>query len=159
MGVSGSGKSHIGSLLAAHLSATFEDGDDFHPLANKAKMAAGTPLTDEDRRPWYDTLRRRIEDMRHTTALYILACSALKASYRRWLRAEDAPETLRFVFLEGGRELIHRRMGARQGHFMPLSLLESQLATLETSPDLVGVPITGTPEEIVADILKKLADS
>lgn len=156
MGVSGSGKSHIGSRLAATLGALFEDGDDFHPPSNKAKMSAGTPLTDADRKPWYDILRQRIETMRHTAPLYILACSALKTSYRQWLRSGDAPEALRFVLLDGTRELIHQRMSARKGHFMPLSLLESQLATLETSPDLVRVSISGTPDEIVADILQKL---
>ncbi|MFO1486171.1 MAG: gluconokinase [Verrucomicrobiaceae bacterium] len=158
MGVSGSGKSVVGGLLAAKLDATFEDGDDFHPPENKAKMSTGTPLTDEDRWPWYAVLRQRIEDMRHVTPVYILACSALKPVYREKLRAHDAPETLRFVLLDGSRELIHGRLAARKGHFMPLSLLESQLATLEATPDLIRVPIDGTPEEIAADILRKLGD-
>ena len=157
MGVSGSGKSVVGRLLAAKLDATFEDGDDFHPPANKAKMSAGTPLNDDDRWPWYAVLRQRIEDMRHVTPIYILACSALKPIYREKLRAHDADQTLRFVLLDGSRELISSRMAARKGHFMPLSLLESQLATLEPTPDLIRVPIDGTPEEIVADIVQKLA--
>jgi gluconokinase len=159
MGVSGCGKSVVGSLLATKLDATFEDGDDFHPASNKAKMSAGTPLTDDDRWPWYATLRQRIEEMRHLTPVYILACSALKPVYREKLRAHDAPETLRFVLLDGTRELIQSRMAARQGHFMPLSLLESQLATLEPTPDLIRVPIDGTPEEIAADILRQLGDT
>lgn len=158
MGVSGSGKSVVGSLLASKLDATFEDGDDFHPPSNKAKMSTGTPLTDEDRWPWYAVLRQRIEDMRHATPVYILACSALKPIYRDKLRAHDAPETLRFVLLDGSRELITSRMAARQGHFMPLSLLESQLATLDPTPDLVRVPIDGTPEEITTAILQRLGE-
>lgn len=157
MGVSGAGKSVIGSLLAAKLDAVFEDGDDFHPPENKAKMSSGTPLTDDDRWPWYAVLRQRIEDMRHATPIYVLACSALKPIYRDKLRAHDAPETLRFVLLDGTREIITARLAGRKGHFMPPSLLASQLATLDPTPDLIRVPIDGTPEEIVADILQKLA--
>ncbi len=157
MGVSGAGKSVIGSLLAAKLDAVFEDGDDFHPPENKAKMSSSTPLTDDDRWPWYAVLRQRIEDMRHATPIYILACSALKPIYRDRLRAHDAPETLRFVLLDGTREIITARLAGRKGHFMPPSLLDSQLATLDPTPDLIRVPIDGTPEEIVADILQKLA--
>lgn len=157
MGVSGAGKSVVGSLLAAKLDAVFEDGDDFHPPSNKAKMSSGTPLTDDDRWPWYAVLRQRIEDMRHATPIYILACSALKPIYRDKLRAHDAPDTLRFVLLDGTREVITARLAGRKGHFMPPSLLESQLATLEPTPDLIRVSIDGTPEEIVADIAQKLA--
>lgn len=156
MGVSGSGKSVVGSLLATRLGGVFEDGDDFHPAANKAKMSAGTPLTDEDRWPWYAILRQRIEEMRGHTPVYVLACSALKPVYREKLRANDAGATLRFVLLDGTRELITSRMAARQGHFMPLSLLDSQLATLDPTPDLTRVSIEPTPEEIVTDILHKL---
>lgn len=157
MGVCGSGKSVIGSMLASKLDATFEDGDDFHPASNKAKMSAGTPLTDEDRWPWYAVLRQRIEDMRHVTPVYILACSALKSSYRDKLRAHDAPETLRFVLLDGSQDLIAGRLEQRKGHFMPPALLTSQLATLEPTPDLIRVSIDPTPEEIVADILRQLS--
>lgn len=157
MGVSGSGKSVIGSLLAEKLGGVFEDGDDFHPLSNKAKMSAGTPLTDEDRWPWYAVLRQRIEEMRTLTPVYVLACSALKPIYREKLRAEDPENTLRFVLLDGTRELITTRMAARKGHFMPLALLESQLATLQPTPDLVRVSIDATPDQIVEDILQMLA--
>lgn len=157
MGVSGSGKSVVGRLLAQQLDAVFEDGDDFHPASNKAKMATGTPLTDDVRWPWYAVLRQRIEDMRHLTPVYILACSALKPTYREKLRARDADAALRFVLLDGSRDLISSRMAARQGHFMPLSLLDSQLATLEATPDLVRVSIDQTPEQIVEDIRQKLA--
>lgn len=156
MGVSGSGKSVIGSLLAAQLGGVFEDGDDFHPPANKAKMSTGTPLTDEDRWPWYAVLRQRIEEMRKETPVYVLACSALKPIYRDKLRAGDADASLRFVLLDGTRDLITQRMAARKGHFMPLSLLDSQMATLEPTPDLVRVSIEPAPERIVADIMQNL---
>ncbi len=156
MGVCGCGKSLVGSLLAAKLGGVFEDGDDFHPPSNKAKMSAGTPLTDDDRWPWYAVLRQRIEAMRDTTSIYVLACSALKPIYRDKLRAHDADATLRFVLLEGSRELIASRLAARKGHFMPPALLDSQLATLETTPDLIRVSIDQTPEQIVDDILQKL---
>ena len=159
MGVSGSGKSLIGSMLAARLEGVFEDGDDFHPPANKAKMSAGTPLNDDDRWPWYATLRQRIEDMRHLTPNYVLACSALKPVYREKLRGHDHPETLRFVLLDGTKELIATRLAGRKGHFMPPTLLDSQLATLDPTPDIIRVSIDQTPEEIVNDILKKLGDS
>lgn len=156
MGVSGSGKSRIGSLLAAQLDGVFEDGDDFHPPSNKAKMSAGTPLNDDDRWPWYAILRQRIEDTRHVAPCYVLACSALKPIYRDKLRAHDAAPTTRFVLLDGSRELISSRLAERKGHFMPPSLLDSQLATLEPTPDLIRVSIDQTPEQIVADILQQL---
>jgi gluconokinase len=156
MGVSGSGKSLVGSLLAAKLDGVFEDGDDFHPPANKTKMSSGTPLNDDDRWPWYAVLRQRIEDMRHATPIYVLACSALKPVYRDKLRAHDHPETLRFVLLEGTHDLISARLAARKGHFMPPSLLTSQLATLEPTPDITRVSIDQTPEQIVDDILHQL---
>jgi gluconokinase len=156
MGVSGSGKSVVGSLLAAKLEGVFEDGDDFHPASNKAKMSAGTPLNDEDRWPWYATLRQRIEDMRHLTPIYVLACSALKPIYRDKLKAHDPAETLRFVLLEGTEELIASRLAGRKGHFMPPSLLQSQLATLDPTPDVTRVSIDQTPEQIVNEILQKL---
>ncbi|HRH97014.1 MAG TPA: gluconokinase [Prosthecobacter sp.] len=156
MGVSGSGKSLVGSLLAAKLDGVFEDGDDFHPPANKTKMSSGTPLNDDDRWPWYAVLRQRIEDMRHATPIYVLACSALKPVYRDKLRAHDHPETLRFVLLEGTHDLISARLAARKGHFMPPSLLTSQLATLEPTPDITRVSIDQTPEQIVDAILHQL---
>lgn len=156
MGVSGSGKSVVGSLLAEKLGGVFEDGDDFHPPSNKAKMSAGTPLNDDDRWPWYATLRQRIEDMRHLTPIYVLACSALKPVYRDKLRAHDPEGTLRFVLLDGTKDLIASRLAARKGHFMPPSLLESQLATLDPTPDVLRVSIDQTPEQIVNDIIRQV---
>lgn len=156
MGVSGCGKSLIGSRVAQELGGIFEDADDFHSVANKAKMSAGTPLTDEDRWPWYATLRARIEEMRGITPVYVLACSALKAAYRQRLRAGDSAEQTAFVLLQGRREVISERLAARKGHYMPASLLDSQLAILEETPDLLEVSLEHTPEEIVADILSRL---
>ncbi len=156
MGVSGCGKSLIGSRLAEKLGGVFEDADDFHSVANKAKMRAGIPLTDEDRWPWYASLRTRIEEMRTSTPIYVLACSALKQIYRAKLLAEDSPDQLAFIFLEGDREVIFSRMAARQGHYMPVTLLDSQLAILEKSPDLLAIPLDQTPEQILAEISQRL---
>lgn len=157
MGVCGCGKSLIGARLAAALGGVFEDADDFHTDASKAKMRAGTPLTDDDRWPWFERLRARIEAMREQTPVYVLACSALKAVYRERLRAGDGPDDLVFLHLKGSRELIFGRMSARQGHYMPVSLLDSQLAILEETPDLWTVAIDRDPEAIAAEILDRLA--
>ncbi len=157
MGVSGSGKSLVGSLLAKQLGGVFEDADDFHPASNKAKMSAGTPLTDADRWPWFDILRARIDTMRDQTPCYVLACSALKAIYRDRLRAGEPDQTLTFLLMRGSRQLIEERMSARKGHFMPVALLDSQFATLEDTPDLHAVSIDQTPEEIVEDMVQTLA--
>lgn len=156
MGVSGCGKSLIGSRLAEKLGGVFEDADDFHSEANKAKMRAGIPLTDEDRWPWYASLRARIEEMRTSTLIYVLACSALKQIYRAKLLADDPSDQLTFLFLEGSREVIFSRMAARQGHYMPITLLDSQLAILEKSPDLLAIPLDQTPEQILAEISQRL---
>jgi gluconokinase len=156
MGVCGCGKSLIGQALAQQLGGTFDDGDDFHPPANKAKMSAGIPLTDEDRWPWYAALRQRILDLRGGTSAHVIACSALKASYRQRLRGEDEPAQIAFLHLHGSRELIATRMAARKGHFMPPALLESQLATLEQTPDLITISIEPAPEAILANILTQL---
>ncbi|MES2594633.1 MAG: gluconokinase [Verrucomicrobiota bacterium] len=156
MGVCGCGKTLIGTKIAEKLGGVFEDADHFHSEANKKKMNQGIPLTDEDRWPWYATLRARIEEMRGKTPVYVLACSALKAVYREKLRAGDDDQTLVFVHLEGSRELIFGRMSAREGHYMPVSLLDSQFAILEPTEDLIAVSIEGTPEEIVEAALAKL---
>lgn len=157
MGVCGCGKTLVGSQIAEKLGGVFEDADHFHSEANKTKMNQGIPLTDEDRWPWYATLRARIEEMRGKTPVYVLACSALKAVYREKLRAGDDAQTLAFVHLDGSRELIFARMSARQGHYMPVSLLDSQFAILEPTADLIRISIEGTPAEIVQDALTRLA--
>lgn len=157
MGVAGCGKSLISSMLAERLGGVFEDADDFHPPSNKAKMSAGTPLTDEDRWPWYAILRQRILEMRGKTPCYLLACSALKAVYRDKLSGDDPPQELVFVYLQGSRELIGARIGARKGHFMPPALLDSQFATLEEPvEDAIVVSVDRSPEEIVETVLGEL---
>jgi gluconokinase len=159
MGVSGSGKSLIGAMLAERLGGIFEDADDFHPASNKAKMSAGHPLTDEDRWPWYDILRKRILEMRSKTNHYLLACSALKQIYRDRLRNGDSEDQIEFVYLQGSPELLKERIGARKGHFMPATLLDSQLQTLEEPhEDSITVDVSGTPEEIVETVLKELQE-
>lgn len=148
MGASGSGKSTVGALLAKEIGAIFIDGDDLHPEANVAKMAAGKPLDDADREPWLKTIGE--EFARAGEKSLVVACSALKKSYREVIRRADP--TVRFVFLEGPRELLAARLGARSsGHFMPASLLQSQLETLEPlEPDEAGfaLNIAQKPEEL-----------
>ena len=124
MGVSGCGKSSVGQALAEALGARFIDGDDLHPEANKAKMAAGIPLNDDDRWPCLDSVAAALAE-----GDTVVACSALKRVYRERIGA-GAPGTA-FVHLHGSRELLAQRMGARPNHFMPISLLDSQLNTLE----------------------------
>jgi carbohydrate kinase (thermoresistant glucokinase family) len=123
MGVSGCGKSSVGIALAEALGARFIDGDDLHPEANKAKMGAGIPLDDSDRLPWLELVGQAL------TPNTVIACSALKRVYRERILA-GAPNTF-FIHLDGSREILEQRLGARSGHFMPASLLDSQLATLE----------------------------
>ena len=154
MGVAGAGKTHIGSALADALGWRFEDGDDFHPAHNKAKMAAGTPLDDDDRWPWLDTLRARLGAAVATDAGLVLACSALKASYRA--RLGEGDPALAFLFLDGDKELIAARLAERRGHYMPPALLDSQLATLEPPSHALRVDIAAPPEQVVAAALAQL---
>ncbi len=129
MGVAGSGKTTVGSMLAQHLRWEFQDADWFHPNANVEKMRAGVPLTDEDRRPWLEAIAAWIDQIRSTGRHGVVACSALKRTYRDMLIR--GRQDVQLVYLRGERNLIAQRMAARKDHFMPTTLLDSQLATLE----------------------------
>ncbi|CAL9338830.1 Gluconokinase [Streptomyces sp. enrichment culture] len=149
MGVSGSGKTTVGRLLARHLGVPYAEGDDFHPAPNVAKMRAGHPLDDEDRRPWLDEIARWLAG--HADGGGVVTCSALKRRYRARL-ASAAPRVF-FLHLDGSPELIAARITARQGHFMPPELLRTQFADFESlGDDEAGsaIPIDGTPQETAA---------
>lgn len=148
MGVSGSGKSDVGRALSEALGVPFLEGDSFHSAANVAKMSAGTPLNDDDRAGWLLTLQEQIRNARDSDIGMVLSCSALKRRYRDLLRAGDP--ALRFAHLAGERELIEARMKARPGHYMPPSLLDSQLQALE--------PLQADEAGIVLDIRKPIAE-
>ncbi|MCA2411360.1 gluconokinase [Rhizobium leguminosarum bv. viciae 248] len=159
MGVSGCGKSSVGEKLAEALHLAFIEGDALHPAANVEKMSKGIPLTDEDRMPWLDRIGEDIKASLEKSEGIIVSCSALKRLYRDRLRAA-AGGNLFFVYLEGSRALLMKRMGERKGHFMPVSLLDSQLATLEVptgEQGVVTVDIDDTVEGIAATALKSLA--
>jgi gluconokinase len=153
MGVSGVGKTSVGMLLAAALGGEFVEGDSYHPPANVEKMRRGIPLEDADRRPWLETLAREIGAWLEAGRTMVLACSALKRSYRAILRGR---QDVRFVHLKGSAALIRARLAARRGHYMPASLLDSQLAALEEPLDAITVDVSGTPAEIVAAIMSAL---
>lgn len=156
MGVAGTGKTTVGRLLAEALGLPYAEGDAFHPAANVAKMSAGTPLDDADRRPWLEAVGEWIRD-RAGTGGGVVAASCLKRSYRDLLRAA-APDIV-FVHLTGDRPLIERRMADRKGHFMPASLLDSQFAVLEplrADERGIAVDVAGTPGEITERALAAL---
>ena len=157
MGVSGAGKTVIGTLLADALAVAFLEGDALHPPENVQRMARGIPLTDDDRRPWLAAIAARIADARRTSAGLVVACSALKRQYRDVLR--DADGDVLFVHLTGIAALIRQRMTQRVGHYMPATLLDSQLATLEvpgTDEHALTCDVADTPAAIVARIVGRL---
>lgn len=157
MGVSGSGKSTIGSRLAARLGWPYADADDFHPPANIAKMRAGTPLTDEDRRPWLAAMADWLSRQLAAGRCAATSGSALKRRHRDFLRA--GRPSVRFVYLRGDRRLIAERLAARTGHFFPASLLDTQFRELEPpAPDegVLAVSVDKDPEEITTEIIQRL---
>jgi gluconokinase len=155
-GVSGVGKSTVGELLARELDWKFYEADDFHPASNIEKMKAGVPLTDEDRQPWLDKLRQLIKGCLAARENAILACSALKKSYRDHLRVSD---DVKFVFLHGSRERVAEQLRNRRGHFMNPKLLESQFVDLEEprpSEPALTVEVVGSADDLVELIKTKL---
>ena len=156
MGVSGVGKTSVARGLCAVLDAAYLEADDYHPPENVAAMAAGRPLTDAMRAPWLAAVARAAAEARQIAPV-VLACSALKASYRDTLRRGAGP--LRFVYLHADRDVIAERIALRQDHFMPVSLLDSQFATLEPptdEPDVVTVDVTGDLSDVIARAAKAL---
>ncbi len=154
MGVSGSGKTTIGTLLAQRAGVLFADSDDYHPPANKEKMAAGHPLNDEDRQPWLETLNHLMRGWFEAGEGGVLACSALKEAYRQTLAAGMPEGTIHFVLLDGSPEMIAERLAARHHEFMTPKLLDSQLKTLERPSGAYCVMNDRAPEVVVEEILE-----
>lgn len=157
MGVSGCGKTTIGQALATRLDWEFLEGDALHPPANVAKMAAGTPLDDADREPWLRTIATGIDAWRARGTHGVVACSALKHAYRDILIG--ARPDVRLAYLQGSRDVITARLAARQGHFMPAALLDSQFRTLEEpapAERAIRIPVDAAPDTIVARIMEQL---
>ncbi len=159
MGVAGSGKTSVGHLLAQALQCHYVEGDSLHPARNVEKMASGQPLNDEDRWPWLIAVTQHLRLARHAQMSLVLACSALKREYRDLLR--DGDRDLKLVFLHGDKALLAQRLGQRQGHYMPASLLDSQLDTLQ-APQADEKPlcfdIALSPQAIADALLAALGD-
>ena len=155
MGVVGAGKTTIGRLLAQRLHWEFFDADSFHSAENVEKIRQGIPLNDEDRAPWLRTIRTAINQWISEQRNAVLACSALKQSYREQLNAGAA---VKFVYLKGESELIGERLRAREGHFATTELLASQFATLEEPRDAIVIDISGSPQSVVEEILLRLRE-
>ena len=157
MGICGSGKTTLGRRLAERLGIRFVEGDDYHLPENVAKMATGHPLTDADRWPWLRRLAAAMGEWDGKGESVVVSCSALRRDYRELLRG--GARDVRFVFLEGAVELVRERMAGREGHFMPIALIDSQIADLEDprgEPGVIAANIGGTPDEIVDHIVGAL---
>ena len=154
MGVSGAGKTTVGTLLASELGWEFADADDYHPVANVEKMRNGIPLTDTDRGPWLESLRAVIADWIEAGKNGVLACSALKKAYRDMLVVGSE---VRVVYLKADREVLRERLLGRHGHYMKEGLLESQIATLEEPTGVIVVNGDEPPEDVAREIRVRLA--
>jgi carbohydrate kinase (thermoresistant glucokinase family) len=154
MGVAGSGKSTIGSMLARRLGLPYQDADDYHPVTNKEKMKAGIPLDDADREPWLELLSGKIMAWNREGGA-VLACSALKKAYRLKLSGDEERSVL-FIYLEGNRETIVRRIKERPDHYFPPELLDSQFADLEAPEEALVVSIEGAPEALCREIVERI---
>ncbi len=152
MGVSGSGKTTIGGMLAARLGGSFLDADAYHPVENLRKMRNGMPLDDSDRWPWLDAMADAVRDFDGPKPV-VLGCSALKQAYRDRLQLEGGT----VVFLQGSHDTIARRLSARREHFMPANLLRSQLETLEEPSKAITVSVDQAPDQIVDRIMESIA--
>lgn len=154
MGVSGAGKTLIGNKLSESMNIPFYDGDDFHPPANVQKMNSGKPLNDDDRRPWLELLANNMVEWEQNGGA-ILACSALKKSYRKILGSKT---DMQFIYLKGSPSLIADRLAKRKGHYMPPKLLQSQFDALEEPDEALTVSVEPSPEEIVSTIMERLEE-
>lgn len=156
IGVMGSGKTTIGTLLAGLMGVPFVDADDHHPAKNKAKMKAGEPLNDEDRKPWLQTLNTLMQQWHASGSGGVLACSALKENYRELLKTGLPEGAIRFVLLEATKEMLTGRLAQRQHEYMNPHLLTSQLETLETPKDALVIINDRPPGDIARDILQHI---
>lgn len=156
MGVSGCGKSTVGQLLASQLKLPFKDADNFHPEENVKKMRSGIPLTDEDRIPWLENLNDAMKEWKLDEGV-VLACSALKKTYRNRLKKGFTNDDVVFIFLDGSKKLISARLEKRKGHYMPPDLLDSQFNALEQPENAITISIEPRPTEIVDQIISKLS--
>lgn len=156
MGVSGAGKTTIGQALAQKLDYTFLDADDFHSQENRDKMASGCPLTDTDRKPWLEQIHSYVTEQHKQGTSIILACSALKESYRNTLIGENLTSASTIVWLDASREALQQRTEQRSGHFMPSSLLKSQCETLEAPTDALRIDTDLGIEETLQSIIRKI---
>ena len=157
MGVSGSGKTTIGTLLAQRTGTVFADADDYHPAANKEKMRAGIPLNDADRQPWLEILNGLLRGWYQSGEGGVLACSALKEKYRQTLENGIPPNAITFVWLDPGKDLLMERLAARHHEYMNPKLLDSQIATLEPPKDALRVENDAAPEQVVDQILQHVS--
>jgi len=156
MGPAGSGKTTVGKLLAAQLSWNFADGDDFHPPANIAKMSQGIPLTDEDRLPWLQSIREAMQQWQTQGKSVVVACSALKRSYRGLLGVDSNAKDIKLVYLKGTYDQLLERLHSRAGHYMKEQMLASQLADLEEPTDAITIDVSNSLQQIVTGIRKHL---